>query len=208
MAEVHIGRTVLGMGGTNCYFIYKDDGKTVVFDPGFEGKKLYDRLTEKGLSVSAIVLTHGHYDHILGVKELKEAAGCKVYAPEAEKQLLLDVYKNCSADIGRPCAIEADVFLKDGQEVEIDGIKFTVLLTPGHTAGSACYYFETEKFLIAGDTLFYGSVGRTDLPTGNMGDLAQSLKKKLMVLPEDVVVYPGHGDETTIGDEKQYNPFC
>lgn len=208
MAEVRIGRTVLGMGGTNCYFTYKDDGKAVVFDPGFEGKRLYDRLTEKGLTVCAIVLTHGHYDHILGVKELKEAAGCKVYAPEAEDALLRDERKNCSEDIGRPCTIEADVLLQDGEEVDIEGIRFKVILTPGHTAGSACFYFEDEKFLIAGDTLFYGSVGRTDLPTGNMGDLVQSLKKKLMVLPEETVVYPGHGDETTIGDEKQYNPFC
>ena len=203
-----LGRTVLSRVGTNCYFVYNEDNRVVVFDPGDDGAGIYDKLTERGFMVSGIVLTHGHFDHILGVKALRERSGAKVYAPAAEEQLLKDPLMNCTEDIGRPCTVKADVYLKDGELVDIDGIRFQVILTPGHTAGSACFYFQDEKILIAGDTLFQGSVGRTDLPTGNMGDLMQSIRQKLMTLPEDVKVYPGHGDETTIGDEKKYNPYC
>ncbi len=202
-----IGRTVLGIVGTNCYFVYNENNKAVVFDPGDDGNGIYKKLSAKGFSIAAIVLTHGHFDHILGVDALREKAGCKVYAPLPEKELLEDPRMNCTSDIGRRVTVKADVFLNDEELVDIEGIRFKVLFTPGHTAGSACFYFEDEKFVIAGDTLFAGSVGRTDLPTGNMGELVNSIKKKLMVLPDDVVVYPGHGEETTIGDEKKYNPF-
>ncbi len=203
-----IGRTVVGFVSTNCYFVYNEAKKAVVFDPGDDGARLYDRLTEKGFQVVGIVLTHGHFDHILGVDALKEKAGCKVYAPQTEEKLLADPALNCCRDVGLSRTVKADILLSDQQMVDIDGISFRVLLTPGHTAGSACYYFAEDKILIAGDTLFAGSVGRTDLPTGNMGELMTSIRQKLMTLPEDVIVYPGHGDDTTIGEEKQYNPYC
>ncbi|MCR4922956.1 MAG: MBL fold metallo-hydrolase [Lachnospiraceae bacterium] len=208
MCDYKIGRVVLGRIATNCYFVFDDKTKnTVVFDPADDGKKLYDKLTEKGLKVKAIVLTHGHYDHIYGVEELRKAADCKVYAPLAEKELLLDTYLNQSESTGRLCRVKADIYLKDDEEVDIDGVRFKVLLTPGHTAGSACFYFEKAGILIAGDTLFLGSVGRTDMPTGSMGELVASIRRKLMVLPDSVRVYPGHGDDTTIGEERTYNPF-
>ncbi len=203
-----LGRTYVSMVDVNCYFVYDENGHTVVFDPGAEGQKIYEKLGEKGLKVSGIVLTHGHYDHILGVAALKDRSGCRVYAPEPEEEILTNTGLNLSSEIGRPCTVKADQFLKDGEICDIDGIRFKTLLTPGHTKGSACYYFEEDKMLISGDTLFEGSVGRSDLPTGNMGELINSIRKKLMTLPEDVKVYPGHGNDTTIGDEKKYNPFC
>ncbi len=110
--------------------------------------------------------------------------------------------------MGRPVTVTADVYLKDGEELDLDGIRIKVLATPGHTAGGVSYYFPEGGFLICGDTLFQESVGRTDFPTGSMSTLVRSVKEKLFTLPEETVVYPGHGDSTTIGHEKKYNPFC
>jgi glyoxylase-like metal-dependent hydrolase (beta-lactamase superfamily II) len=114
---------------------------------------------------------------------------------------------NVSKAMKRPCSLEADVYLKDGETMDIAGMHFRVITTPGHTAGSCCYYFEEAGFLLCGDTLFLESVGRTDFPTGSMSDLVRSAKEKLFLLPDDTKVYPGHGDATTIGHEKKYNPF-
>lgn len=209
MGEIKIGRTVLGSVMTNCYFVYDADTKnTLVIDPAYDGKGIYEKLTMNGLKVSAILLTHGHFDHIMGVNELRDISGVKVYASEAEESLLLDAHLNVSDQIGRPYTVKADVLLKDGEEVTIDGISFKTLATPGHTKGSCCFYFENAGILVAGDTLFEGSVGRTDLPTGSAGTLNRSIKEKLMNLPDETKVYPGHGDATTISQERMYNPFC
>ena len=132
----------------------------------------------------------------------------KIYAGEAEKDFLLDTKSNLSKDMGRPVTVTADVYLKDGEELDLDGIRIKVLATPGHTAGGVSYYFPEGGFLICGDTLFQESVGRTDFPTGSMSTLVRSVKEKLFTLPEETVAYPGHGDSTTIGHEKKYNPFC
>ena len=110
--------------------------------------------------------------------------------------------------VGRPYTITPDVYLKDGETVTIAGITCKLIATPGHTIGSCCYYFEEAGMLISGDTLFQESVGRSDLPTGSGGTLVRSVRDKLFVLPDETKVYPGHGDSTTIGYEKQYNPFC
>ena len=155
---------------------------------------------------------------ISGCEELKAAADAyagehgwepvKIYAGEAEKDFLLDTKSNLSKDMGRPVTVTEDVYLKDGEELDLDGIRIKVLATPGHTAGGVSYYFPEGGFLICGDTLFQESVGRTDFPTGSMSTLVRSVKEKLFILPEETVVYPGHGDSTTIGHEKKYNPFC
>ena len=209
MQNLKIGRIVLGMCQTNCYFVYKEGEKQViVFDPADKGDYLYEKLTENGFEIAGILLTHGHFDHILGVTKLKELSGAKVYAYEAERVLCEDAYVNVSAQTGRSCTIEVDEYVKDGQEITLADMTCKVLATPGHTIGRCCYYFEEEKLLISGDTLFLESVGRTDLPTGSMAKLNRSIKEKLAVLPEDVKVYPGHGDSTSIGYEMQYNPFC
>ena len=208
MANLKIGKITLGMCQTNCYFIYEEGKNEVLFfDPADRGDYIYQALQEKGFSVGAILLTHGHFDHIWGVEKLKELSGAKVYAFEGEKELCENASMNISASAGRACEITPDILLKDGEETELLGIKLKVISTPGHTGGSCCYYFEEDKILVSGDTLFEESVGRTDFPTGSMSTLVRSIKEKLMVLPEDVKVYPGHGSATTIGYEKENNPF-
>ena len=208
MADLKIGKIVLGMCQTNCYFVYEDGkNEAIVFDPADRGDYIYNGLKEKGFSVAAILLTHGHFDHIWGVEALKELSGARVYACEAEKEVCENASVNVSKGAGRPCAIVADVYVKDGEEISIQGMKGTLIATPGHTKGSCCYYFEDDKILISGDTLFQESVGRTDLPTGSIGQLIRSVKERLLPLPDEVKVYPGHGEATSIGHEKQYNPF-
>lgn len=208
MADLKIGRIMLGICQTNCYFVYREgSSQALVFDPADKGDYIYNGLKEKGFTVAAILLTHGHFDHIWGVEALKALSGAKVYAYEEEREVCENATVNVSKGAGRPCIVQADTYLKDGEERTIEGISFKLLATPGHTKGSCCYYFEDDKILISGDTLFQETVGRTDLPTGSMSTLVRSVKEKLMPLPEDVRVYPGHGEATTIGYEKQYNPF-
>ena len=203
-----IGRLILGMCQTNCYFIYREGETEVIFvDPADKGEYIYDALAEKGFSVAAILLTHGHFDHIWGAEALREKSGAKIYACEAEKDVCNDPQLNVSAQVGRPTSLEADVYVKDGQEITVAGITCKLIATPGHTKGSCCYYFEESGYLISGDTLFAESVGRDDLPTGSMSALIRSVEEKLFVLPDEVKVYPGHGLPTEIGHEKEYNPF-
>jgi glyoxylase-like metal-dependent hydrolase (beta-lactamase superfamily II) len=225
MGELKIGRIVLGMYSTNCYFLYREgEHEALIVDAPDKGRYLCDTMEKNGFHVAGILLTHGHFDHIWGAEELRTAANeyrktsaadsgaetfdtVKIYAAEAERELLSDTHMNVSKAMRRPCSLEADVYLKDGEKVELSGMSFRVITTPGHTAGSCCYYFEEAGFLVCGDTLFLESVGRTDFPTGSMSDLVRSAKEKLFVLPDDTKVYPGHGDATTIGHEKKYNPF-
>lgn len=203
-----IGRIVLGVCQTNCYFLYKEDTKeAIVVDPADHGELLYQKLCEKGFTVAAVLLTHGHFDHILGVRALCEKTGAKVYALDTEKVICEDAAKNLSGQFGKACTVKADEYVKDGEELTIAGMRCKVLATPGHTIGSCCYYFEEEKLLISGDTLFLESVGRTDFATGSYAQIVRSIKEVLMALSDDVKVYPGHGDETSIGHERKYNPF-
>lgn len=208
MGDIKISKITLGCYMTNCYFLYREGSKeTIVVDPADKGERIYEGLTERGLEVKAILLTHGHFDHILGVKGLKEKAGCKVYAYEEEDPLLMDPAVNVSEGIGRPVMIKADHFFKDGECCTLAGMTFKVIHTPGHTQGSCCYYFEEAGILISGDTLFCESVGRTDFPTGSSRKIIESITTKLSVLPENTKVYPGHGESTTIGYENENNPY-
>ena len=217
MAQIKIGKMVLGVCQTNCYFLYREGGgECIVVDPADQGVNIFRALQKNGFRVAGILLTHGHFDHIWGLDELRDAANAaadedaepaKAYAYEAERVLLQDADKNVSRQAGRPCTTYADVYVKDGQELTIAGMTCKVIATPGHTAGGCCYYFEEAGFLLSGDTLFAESVGRTDFPTGSMSTLVRSVREKLFVLPDDTKVYPGHGESTTIGHEKEYNPF-
>ena len=204
-----IGRMTIGTCATNCYFVYPDEGKKVLFfDPADQGEYLYQALAKKGFEVAAILLTHGHFDHIWGAQKLRALSGAKIYACKEEEPLLMDADMNISEMAGRACTIKANQFLEDGQEMTIEGMTFQVILTPGHTAGSCCYYFKEDDILVSGDTLFQESVGRTDFPTGSYGELIRSIREKLFVLPDETRVYPGHGEATSIGYEKIHNPFC
>lgn len=217
MAQIKIGKMVLGVCQTNCYFLYREGGgECIVVDPADQGVNIFRALQKNGFRVAGILLTHGHFDHIWGLDELRDAANAaadedaepaKAYAYEAERVLLQDADKNVSRQAGRPCKTYADVYVKDGQEITIAGMTCKVIATPGHTAGGCCYYFEEAGFLLSGDTLFAESVGRTDFPTGSMSTLVRSVRERLFVLPDDTKVYPGHGESTTIGHEKEYNPF-
>ena len=145
---------------------------------------------------------------MLGVAGLKEKLGIRVYACEKERELLADPGQNLSTALfGRGVSLSADVWVKDGQVIEAAGLRFRVFATPGHTPGGCCYYNQEAGVLFSGDTLFAGSVGRTDFPGGSMGELVRSVKEKLAVLPEETVVYPGHMETTTIGAERRYNPY-
>ena len=216
MAEKHtqVGRFTLGMVGTNCYFVFDEsitdeNGKKhcIFFDPADKGKKIYEVLTEKDFVVDLILLTHGHFDHIGGAQELKELTGAKVGAYTKEQAMCSDLYLNLSNDYGLNFKITPDILYEDGEEIEAASLKCRLIATPGHTSGSCCFYFEEDGLLIAGDTLFEESVGRTDFPTSSTSELIRSVKEKLFCLPDDTVVYPGHGELTTIGHEKLYNPF-
>ena len=208
MSDLKIGKMVLSSCATNCYFVYHEgQNKVIFFDPGDRGDYIYSTLKANGFEVDTILLTHGHFDHIAGCSKLRQMSGAKVYALDAEEDVLMSVDVNLSEMFGRACTVKANDFLKDGQEIEILGFKIKVLATPGHTKGSCCYYFEEDGVLISGDTLFEESVGRTDFPTGSASVLGHSIETKLAPLPDETVVYPGHGSSTTIGHERDYNPF-
>lgn len=219
MGELKIGRMVLGSCATNTYFLYREgENKAIVIDPADQGTQIYASLFKNDLKVEGILLTHGHFDHVWGLEALKGAVNrerkekglepIKVYALDAERELLGNADMNVSEMAGRACTVAADEYLKDGQELTLADITFRVIATPGHTGGSCCYYLEEKGFLLSGDTLFQESVGRTDFPTGSMSQIVRSIREKLFVLPEDTKVYPGHGGATTIGYEKENNPFC
>lgn len=200
---------VLGDVRTNCYLLINEETKeALVVDPADRADVIVRKLIDEGLTLKAILLTHGHGDHILAVGALKKQFGVKVYAAKAEEALLSDTAQNLSkALFGIEVTVKPDVLLEDGQELEEAGIRLRMLHTPGHTPGGCCYYQAEEKILFSGDTLFCGSIGRTDFPGGSLSQLVRSVKEKLLVLPEDVKVYPGHEEMTTIGHEKRYNPY-
>ena len=210
MSDFRIQTYVLGEVSTNCYLIYHDGSReAVVVDPADNGAYVQNKCRELNVKPAAVLLTHGHFDHILAVKDICRAFPCKVYTGREEDRLLQDSSLNLSGSMGsEQMSVEADVLVKDGDMLSLIGFEWKVLETPGHTAGSVCYYVESEQVLLSGDTLFANSLGRTDLPTGDMGAILRSIKEKLLVLPEEVRVYPGHGEATTIGHEQKYNPVA
>ncbi len=200
---VCVKKMIVGPIRTNCYIVYKKEkNEAVLIDPGDEAFRIEMKLKELNLNPVAILLTHGHYDHIGAVKTLKTHFGMEIYVYRDEKQILTTDMNLARMIGGDSLRLEADHYLTDDFVVEVAGMKFRLIHTPGHTVGSCCYLMENEKILFSGDTLFYHSHGRTDFPTGSQSAIIRSIVDKLLVLDDDTVVYPGHEGDTTIGSEK------
>jgi glyoxylase-like metal-dependent hydrolase (beta-lactamase superfamily II) len=199
----------VGMLQCNCS-IFGDEAthEGLVVDPGDEIESILEVVRRHGLTVKAIVITHAHIDHIGGAAKLKQATGAPVYMNLNDEELkgMLDVQASWLG-MQPVTAVAVDQPARDGDKLLVGATEFHVLHTPGHTQGSISLYIPAETKLVAGDTLFRDSIGRTDLPGGNPRQILQSIHDKLLPLPEDTVVIPGHGDNTTIGREKQFNPF-
>lgn len=194
-----------GMLGSNCY-IAGDRGEGVIIDPGAGFDETMEAVAESGLSIKYILLTHSHIDHICSVDALKKSLGAKVAIHSLDAELLGDAWKNGSRLFGLDDVFgDADILLEDGQNIDVGGLKFEILHTPGHTPGGIC--IKVENIVFTGDTLFRMSVGRTDLGAGSQEDLMDSIKNKLFTLEDDTLVYPGHGTSTTIEYERKHNPY-
>jgi hydroxyacylglutathione hydrolase len=199
----------VGMLQCNCsVFGDEQSREAMVVDPGDDIGRVLEILRKHGLTVKAIVITHAHIDHIGGAQKLKQATSAPVYMNlnDTELQKMLDVQ---AAWLGMPPVepVEIDVPTKDGDRLVVGTTEFHVLDTPGHTQGSISLWIPSEGKLVAGDTLFRDSIGRTDLPGGDGRQILRSIHEKLMTLPEETVVFPGHGEKTTIGREKRFNYF-
>lgn len=205
---MNIIRIVTGPVMENCYLIYNDQGLLIV-DPGAEPQRLISEINKTGEKPAAILLTHTHYDHIGAVDPLRDFYQVPVYVSPLEQDWLQDPLMNLSGlgrhdDMEDITAAPADE-LFELKEYTIAGMTFKVVPTPGHSIGSVSFVF--DDFVVSGDALFRGSIGRTDLPTGNMEQLLHSIVSELFTLPDEFPVYPGHGEATTIEHEKRTNPF-
>ncbi len=194
----------LGDYRTNCYIVWADGSKTcAIIDPGFEGERVLDQVEQLGLTVDAILLTHGHFDHVGAVEQIVEKTDCALWLSQSD----WSQFPNPVTAYFYPlagCDFTEVHFPEDGDVIRAGGLRFTVLETPGHTWGSVCYLCEDSMF--SGDTLFAGSCGRTDLPGGSMKTLRGSLER-IRELTPNLWVYPGHGEMTTLFDELNHNPF-
>ncbi len=203
----------IAVGGmdVNCYLYYDPNSKkTIIIDPGDEANRIISTISKKSLTPVGILLTHAHFDHIMAVPTLKEHYNIPVAYLDKEKELFMDAKLNFSGGFaGNPVELKADIALTDNAIYDpFEGTgALKVLHTPGHTSGSACFYSESEGILFSGDTLFKQSIGRTDFYTGDMNTELDSIRNKLFTLPDNTVVYTGHGDITEIGYEKEYNMF-
>ncbi|MBP3673625.1 MAG: MBL fold metallo-hydrolase [Oscillospiraceae bacterium] len=202
MLKVHT--LPLGSYQTNTYIVHNDaSDRCVIIDPGYEAGTILGELNHLGLKAEAILLTHGHFDHVGAVEELVEATGCKLWMSESDWSQPIDPIHTHYFPIANSDFTEV-LFCKDQEEIRAAGLTFTVYATPGHTAGSVCY--ACEDALFTGDTLFAGSCGRTDLPSGSWSAIQVSLHR-LAQLEGDFAVYPGHGGSSTLANEKKYNPY-
>jgi glyoxylase-like metal-dependent hydrolase (beta-lactamase superfamily II) len=208
MAQLEMKQYCVGQIGTNCYFLCNTETKQMlIVDPGDQAKQLSEKIAESGYTPVAILLTHGHFDHIMAVDALRSEYQIPVYAGEYEREMLESPEAEMIGLGTLKGNYAADTYVKDGQVLTLAGFLIKVFHTPGHTPGGVCYYLPDEQILMSGDTLFCGSVGRTDFPGGSMSQLVRSVQEKLFTLPEEVKVYPGHERSTSIAFEKQYNPF-
>ncbi len=198
-----VEKIVLGELKTNCYIVVNEKGNCIVIDPADESEKIINRIKSQNLSLKAILLTHGHFDHIMATNTLKKEFDCPVIIGEADEEMLTDDLKNAAALLGMHVdKIQADKKVNDKDILDFDTFRIKVLATPGHTKGSVCYICEDTIF--SGDTIFLECVGRTDLYGGNAVKLMTSLKK-LNDLEGDYKIFSGHGEDTTLNYEREYN---
>ena len=203
---------IVGPIQTNCYVLVSDKDEGIVIDPGASGKRIAEVLDKEGVKPVAVLLTHGHFDHVSGAEELcAQYDALPVYILDKEMKTLKDPETNLTAVMSYEAKdfspLITDTF-SDGDEKEIAGFKFRVIWTPGHTTGGCSYFFPEEKMLFPGDTLFCESAGRTDFKGGSTSDEIHSIRERLLTLPEDTTVYPGHDSTTTIAFEKINNPYA
>ena len=206
---IKVNYRALGMLSTNCYVVENPDSqKVLIVDPGDSPLEIERQIDEIDGDPEAILLTHGHFDHMLAADALRKKYHIPVYVHEKEQHLLGDPKENLSGLWSKPYTMQADKTVKEGDVLHLADFEIHVLATPGHTAGGVCYYIPAAKTLFSGDTLFFESYGRYDFPTSSGRELTASVKRLLKELPGDVTVYPGHNDETTIEHEKRYNPLA
>lgn len=189
----------LGNLKSNCYVLSEED-HAIIIDPGYESDDVIRYIIKQNLTLEAIYITHGHFDHVGGVKQLKDQFNCTVYAPIKDK---IWMGKSSYNQLGYE--IPVDTWVKDGDTFEAIGLLFTIYETPGHSEGSTV--LSVDHILFSGDTLFYQSIGRTDIPLSDPQAIYRSVKRIYQLFDEDIMVYPGHGRTTDIGHEKKFNPF-
>lgn len=209
MNKLLIESMELGWVATNVYIVYnKDTKECIVIDPAAKPEKIESFIEENQLKPIAILLTHAHADHILALDEIRNKYNIKAYMCEKEEDIIGDSDNNAAKYLFRKdIKTRADILVKDGQILELLDVKIKVIETPGHTHGSVCYYIEEERVIFTGDTLFRHSYGRYDLYSGSFIELQKSIKDKLFLLDDDIIVYPGHMGVSTMGYEKKFNPI-
>lgn len=202
---IRINKVVVGALQVNCYIITDTVKKvSAVIDPGDEAEKIIKEILRQDTTVKYVIATHGHFDHILAVNEIKKKYDAELAAGKKET-MLKDPAQNLSTDFGRNCSVSPDLLLSEGDVLNIGDIRLRVAETPGHTPGGIVLIH--DRFIFSGDTLFAGSVGRTDFPGGDMEALITGIKNKIMILDDDIKIFPGHGPASTIRNEKEYNEF-
>jgi len=202
--SIQVETLPVGMLAVNCYLVWAPETRqALIIDPGDDPDEVAAAVRQAKLTPKGILLTHAHVDHIRGVAGVAAAFAVPVFVHADDRALYL------SPDNALPPWVEAATGLPEpvATPPQLDGVTYTIVHTPGHTPGGVCYYFAESAMLFSGDTLFAGSIGRTDLPGGDFGTLMRSLKTRLASLPADTVVYPGHGPATRIGEEKESNPY-
>lgn len=206
--EIQIGMLTVGMLAEHCYLVQNTDTKEMlVIDPGDHGQAILDKIETMQGRPKMILLTHGHFDHIGAADEIRNQYPVPLCCMQQEADVLSDTDANLSAMFYHPVTLRPDRTFEDGEIFTAAGIRVKVIHTPGHTKGGCCYYLPDNAAVFCGDTLFHGSAGRSDFPTGNSYELMDSLRNKILTLPEETKAYPGHDALTDIGWERRYNPF-